>query len=55
MESFEIIEVSEEEASDRKGPLESKESNPLEILKKRFATGEITEEDYHRMKRILQE
>jgi hypothetical protein len=31
------------------------EFNALDILKKRFASGEISEEDYVRMKRVLQE
>jgi uncharacterized membrane protein len=30
------------------------EDNPLAILKRRFATGEITEEEYKRMRHILE-
>ena len=35
--------------------IEQTGSSALDVLKKRFAMGEITEEDYVRMKRILQE
>jgi putative membrane protein len=32
---------------------QSKEDNSLEILKKRFAKGEITKDEYEEMKKIL--
>ncbi|MCQ6961512.1 SHOCT domain-containing protein [Mucilaginibacter sp. JC4] len=32
-----------------------KKDSPLDILKKRFASGEITKEEYHERKKILEE
>ena len=53
--SFQIFpqtrEQSYEKIETRQG---AEESDPLVILKIRFAKGEITEEDYQRMKRVLQ-
>jgi len=55
MNSFRIVKESTKPSSGGMEKIQVSESTPLEILKKRFATGEITEEDYQRMKRILQE
>jgi Short C-terminal domain len=55
MNSFRIVKESAKPSNDKKETTQVAESTPLEILKKRFAMGEITEEDYQRMKRILQE
>jgi putative membrane protein len=35
------------------GPFRSFDEDPLDILKRRFANGEITEEEYNRIKREL--
>jgi len=54
MNSFQFLKKSVQHASNRGATIQSSESKPLDILKKRFATGEITEEEYQRMKQILE-
>ena len=53
--SFQIMQASEQPHEKPEISSNSMESSPLNILKKRFASGEISEEDYRRMKSVLQE
>lgn len=51
--SFKEIEGSVRDTNNEDELTQITGSSPLDILKKRFATGEINEEDYLRMKRVL--
>lgn len=42
------------ERQDVKGNLGSADYNPLQILKMRFAKGEITKEEYEEMRKLLE-
>ena len=58
--SFRFINKSEDRHRHRQLKIDSREEqgknteDPLLILKRRFAAGQITEEEYERMKRIIE-